>query len=213
MNAEISRTFVVKLILICIAALVLNYFVVRPKQAEANTLDTAHASKMTLVDQGEQEMQRHRQQIEESVTQMSQLRQEMIEDLQPAQSLQSHQLLQKYAQRSDLTLTRIEPIKSVFEQSPTEGAEQDIKIELTEYRIECRGTFNAVVSFITEVQQGKRQGIIKHFRMVPLDDASVRAIMQVKLIELVDFPAQLKDKPSESESSSQQRNPSRGVDS
>ncbi|MFG0245826.1 MAG: hypothetical protein ACF8MF_07250 [Phycisphaerales bacterium JB052] len=193
MMTDITRTFFTKLVLICVALLAVNYFLIKPKVLAAKETAVDLEAQVSYIEHGQQDIEAHHDELEQQIDQMRVVRDEMIRDLESEQTAQAHQILQRQAISQGLVVTRIEPLKSVIEKTTPADEEHATELDVKEFRLECRGAFHDVIAFVSEVQSGEHQGCITSFRMVPIDERNVRVSMQIRLIELITIPDQIRD--------------------
>ena len=193
MMTEITRSFLTKLTMVCVTLLAVNYFLVKPKVLAAKETAADLNAQLSYIEYGQQDIKDHHEDLEQQITKMRVVRDEMIRDLEKEQTAQAHQILQRQAINQGLVVTRIEPLKSVVKHTTPANTEHASEVDIREFRIEYRGAFHDVIAFISEVQSGKHQGCISNFRMVPTDERNVRVSMQIRLIELVTIPDQIRD--------------------
>ncbi len=193
MNADIKRTFMTGTLIACAGAAAISYFVVQPKVTTATEVRSELAREQEFIEKGEQEIASSSDRVDAMVAAMRDARDAMLGDLSNTDPTQSQQQLQRLANDRGLTVTRIEPVRSSFDEVKTGSPEQDARIEIKEYRVECRGAFNAVVAFIDDLQRGSGQPRVSSFRMVPADAERVRAVVSVEMLEMVDYPDSFKN--------------------
>lgn len=189
MTTAFIRAYFTKLTLIVVAMLTINHLAVRPKAHEMGEMMEEYRSQVEFIRAGQVQMKQNDQEIERFRQQVDSTRANILKDLGPDPSLFAHQRLQRYAKAHGLTVTRVEPMRSVIKQTNDDGVlTNPIAIDTKEFRMECHGAFHSVLALIAEIQGGPYNGQVTSFRMVPTNDDAVRVVMQVRLIELKQFP-------------------------
>jgi len=189
MTNTMTRSYFVKLALIIGALVVINHVSVRPQARAMSEKMDEYQSQIEFVRSGQLEMERANEQLGRFDELISETRQHVLRDLEPDPTLFAHQRLHRYASAHALTVTRVEPLRSVIKQSENAALLTDpIAIDTKEFRMECHGNFNAMLALIADIQRGPYHGQVTSFRMVPTDKDGVRAVMQVRLTELKQFP-------------------------
>ena len=212
MSNEVQRTFFIKLVAFSLGMGAVGHFFVGPKVIEAADLTTQLDDQISTIARGEKEIEQQAGQVAQAKESIQAVCDQILTDLQLDEKLQSHQLLQRTAVANGLTVTRVEPLQSLFNEVMTGEPKQLAKIEEKVFRIECQGNFAGVVAFIDELQRGPGRASVSSFRIVPSNDQAVNAMMNVKLIELIEAPEQLKT-AHQSDASSTERSSSQGDES
>lgn len=192
MNADIQRTFVGKLLVLGLITGSMSFFLVRPKSLAASELESQFQIQSESIALGERNLEQHADLVSRAIIDMRAARDAMLDDLALNDAEQSHQLLQRTAIENGLTVTRVEPLQSILDDVQTGSVDEKAAVEKKQFRLECNGTYSGVVDFIQEMQQGPRLAQIESFRMMPTSEQSVRAIMYINLLELVEYPQQLR---------------------
>lgn len=203
MSSEVQRKFFIKLFAFSLGMGAVGHFVVGPKVIEASERTYQLEVQSSTIAAGEIDIQRQAVEVAQAKESMRAVTDRMLEDLQIDSSIQSHQLLQRYAVSNGLTVTRVEPLQSTFSEVMTGFPEQRAKIEEKIFRIECQGSFAGIVAFIDELQDGPGRACLSSFRIMPSSEQSVSLMMTVKLIELVDVPGHIKQQADRAASAKQ----------
>lgn len=212
MNGDVKNTVLTRIVLVAAGAAAMSYFFVKPSSLTAAEMERVHDEQSEYIDLGEREMVKNIDQVEALVSNMRAARDAIVEDLTNDVPAQTHQQLQRLAVDRGLTVTRVEPTKSSIHEAKTGSPLQSFKVEEKEFRIECQGAFSGVVAFVDDIQRSPGQPRVSNFRMIPTDENRVRASVTINLIELIEFPEQMKSAfgPSNDRSSESQEDSSGG---
>ncbi|HCT44538.1 MAG TPA: hypothetical protein DF699_04950, partial [Phycisphaerales bacterium] len=97
MMTEITRSFLTKLTMVCVTLLAVNYFLVKPKVLAAKETAADLNAQLSYIEYGQQDIKDHHEDLEQQITKMRVVRDEMIRDLEKEQTAQAHQILQRQA--------------------------------------------------------------------------------------------------------------------
>ncbi len=190
MNQDTQRVFFVRLLVISLVGAVAWHFLVGAKLDREQELKRLFALQTEEISQGEQEIALHADQLADSIRRMQKTRDEMMVHLDMIDSSKVHKILQDAADRYHLTISRVEPMrKSVDKRVRESDQDQDpIELEISEFRVECAGSFDGLVKFISELSEGHHLATVNSFRIIPVSAESARMSIQVSVYQISNAP-------------------------
>ena len=190
MNQELQKQFVLKLFGVSLLAAGAWFYSVGPQSKKLQALNEKHLQQMNDVEHGEQMIQQYQSQVVDSVDQMSLIREKIFQQLDAKNEKNVHKALQDSAESFGLTVSRIEPLRTV-DVSNKESDDSKITLETKEFRVECSGPFDGVVRYIEDISTSQTIAKVDSFRVIPVSSDHVRVILQVSTYELVELPQSL----------------------
>ncbi|CAN0561598.1 unnamed protein product, partial [Laminaria digitata] len=169
----------------------LSFAVLRPNTLHAGDMQIRVANQTQRVQEGDQQIKEHADQVQVAIANMEQVRARFLNELVVEDATRSYQYLQRTALAHGLTVTRIEPMRTGSESLNSTDPLDQASITTREFRIECDGPLSGLLEFFSLLRSGEFQIEIGSFKMVPTSSDSVRASMQVKCVELVQYPDEL----------------------
>lgn len=188
MNQDIMKNFLVKLIAISAISAVIWHTLISPQVDKLKDLQEARSSQAHEIDQGEQTIALHADEMNETLKRMDTVRSEISTNLNVNQATNVHRYLQESANRRTLTVSRIEPLRSSSVKKSNPLTKQEIELETKEFRIECVGSYNATMNFFQDLSSGDNIAKVSSFRIIPVSEQDVRMIVQVSVYQLVKVP-------------------------
>lgn len=183
-----TRAFFTKLALIVAAMVAINHYAVRPKAHAMGEVMDEYRSQAEFLQTGLIAMEQSGHEIERFNEHIADIQAKMLRELQPDPTILAHQRLHRFASARDLTVTRVEPLRSTIKKSNDGGVlTNPIAIDTKDFKMECHGAFHSVLSLIADIQSGPHHAQVTSFRMVPISEEAVRVVMQVRLTELKAF--------------------------
>jgi hypothetical protein len=189
MSQEVLKAFVIKLLGVSLLTAIAWYMAVKPQTDRLNELRITNATQMIEITQGEEAIADLSDKVIASEGQLDKIREEILVQLDMDQGTNAHKRLQESAELHNLTVTRIEPLRSSIATHKGKSEDQaEIQLETKEFRIECVGPFGGIVGFLNDLSNGEQISKVDSFRIVPVSRAGARMIMQVSIFQFVDTP-------------------------
>ncbi len=186
MNQDIQRSFIVKLLVASLLGAVAWHTLVGSRLEKEQDIHQEYLTQTQAIALGEQTFERQEKAVTQSIEEMSRVRDELITQLGVNETSSVHKNLQAAAEIHNLTVSRIEPLsKRVSEQANNNSM---IKLETSEFRVECVGSFAGIVGFIKELSTGQNISTVNSFRVMPVSSYSARMILQVSMYQLIEVP-------------------------
>ena len=189
MNYDTQRSFFFRLGIVSLIGAISWHILVGAKLEREQELKRTFASQTEAILQGEQEIERHADQLETSIERMQKVRDEMITHLDMVQSSKVHQILQDAAESYDLTVSRVEPVRMQTNKRVRKSDQSEIELGISEFRIECEGSYGGLVGFISELSNGTHLAKVGSFRIIPISNDSARMNIQVSVYQFAEAPA------------------------
>ncbi len=189
MNQDTQRVFFIRLFIISIVGAVAWHFLVGAKLDREQELKRLFALQTEEISQGEQEIALHADQLADSIQRMQKTRDEMVVHLDMVDSSKVHKILQDAADRYHLTISRVEPMRKSVDKRVRESDQNPIELEISEFRVECAGSFDGLVKFISELSEGHHLATVNSFRIIPVSAESARMSIQVSVYQITNAPA------------------------
>jgi len=188
MNQDTQRSFFVRLIMVSLIGAFAWHFLVGAKLEREQELKRVFALETKEISQGEQQITLHADQLATSIERMQKTRNEMVAHLDMIDSSKVHKILQDAADRHHLTVSRVEPVRKSVDKRVRQTDQSQIELEVSEFRVECTGTFGGLVGFIGELSEGAYLAKVNSFRMIPVSSDSARMYVQVSVYQLTNAP-------------------------
>jgi len=186
MTDEMLKSFVLKLAGVSVVAAVIWMTAVAPEVKRLHEIKAAYASQSTEISEGETAMADQSGRIQASVDRMNEIRDELISELQTGSDITSHKHIQDTAERNNLTVSRIEPLRSSESTHVNEADQSKIRLLTKEFRVECAGSYDGLVGYINDLSNGSTIAKVNTFRIVPVSEEGARMILQVSTYQLLD---------------------------
>ncbi len=191
MSVEIQRNTLFMIIATSAAAGLLSFLVIQPNSLRADELEQTAALQSDQIRIGERQIQQDEHQVQAAISTMENVRTQFLEEFTAEDSTRSYQYLQRTALHHGLTVTRIEPMRTGTDAIDTGDPLERAILTTREFRIECVAPYSGLVEFFQVLRAGEYQAEIVSFKVVPASAENVRVSMQVKCVELSEFPAEL----------------------
>ncbi len=188
MNRDIQKSFLFRLGIASLIGAIAWHILVGAKLEREQELARALALQTKSIINGEQEIEQHADELSSSIDRMRRTREEMITHLDMLQSSKAHQILQNSAESHGLIVSRVEPIRMGTDRRIRKVDQSEIKLGISEYRLECSGSFGNLVGFIGALNNGKHLAQIDSFRIIPMSNHSARMSIQVSIYQLLEAP-------------------------
>lgn len=190
MNQDTQRSFIVKLLAASLFGAVAWHMLVGSRLQKEQDIHQERIAQVQAIALGEQAIEQHEETVTQSIKEMSRVRDELITQLGINETSSVHKNLQAAAEIHNLTVSRIEPLsKRVSEQANKQNDKLKIKLETSEFRVECTGSFAGIVGFIQELSTGSNISTVNSFRVIPVSSYSARMILQVSMYQLIEVPS------------------------
>ena len=188
MNQEIKKIFIIKLCGISLCMAVAWHMAVGPRVKRAQEINESFTVQTNEIEQGELAVGQYSKQLHAAIDQMSHVRDEIVAQLDVERKTDVHKLLQESAESFNLTVSRIEPLRTNIAEHIHQESKDEIRLETSEFRVECSGTYDGVVRLIESLSNSQNIAKVNSFRIIPVSNDDVRVIMQVAVYRLVEYP-------------------------
>ena len=188
MNQEILKYFVIKLVAISLVSAAVWHTLISPQVDKLKDLQSSSIAQAREIDQGEKTISAHAKEMNETLNRMDAVRDEISTNLNVNQATNIHRYLQESATQRNLTVSRIEPLRSSLTKKNNPLTKQEIELETKEFRVECVGSYDATINFFQDLSRGNNIAKVSSFRIIPVSEQDVRMIVQVSVYQLVKVP-------------------------
>lgn len=164
------------------------HMAVGPRVKHAQEINETFTFQTNEIEQGERDVGQYSKQLHVSIDQMSHVRDEIVAQLDVDRKTDIHKLLQESAESFNLTVSRIEPLRTNITEHINQESKDEIRLETNEFRVECSGTYDGVVRLIESMSNSQNIAKVNTFRIIPVSNDDVRVILQVAVYRLVEYP-------------------------
>lgn len=191
MSSAIYRTQFTRVVVAGLIMSAASFVLVSPRISEARSMSEKREQQLAYIEQGESHIADHQDGLRRVIDSTMRARDAMIKDLSADPDLKDQQLFQRLASTHELTLTRVEPMKSSPVSTDLGSPERVAEIDRKAFRIECRGAYSDLISYIEDLQSSPCRMRVTSFRLVPIGVQEVRCTLNVSMVELTGYPDML----------------------
>lgn len=191
MNRDIVQMVCTRTGVATVIAVAGSVVFLKPMMASASGAQAELEQRQEYIQHGEALMGGRSGGVESARVSTGVARDSFLAGLVPDAHLQDQQVIQRVASDHELTITRVEPTRESG--SSMQMGEESEGAELTEkeFRVECRGRYRDLVSFIHRVQHADQMMAVQSFRLLPSGPQEVRATITITMMQLGAVPDSL----------------------
>lgn len=188
MSTEITRSQLSRVLVAGGLVSAASFVLVTPRMSEAGEQVARQSRQLEYIEQGESHIANYQADLQKLIESTQQTRDAMLDDLSPHPELKDQQLFQRYASDHGITLTRVEPMKSSPVTLELGSPEYLADMQRKAFRLEMRGAYSDVISYIDQLQSSTCRMRVTSFRAVPSGEQDVRCTLNVSMVELSSYP-------------------------
>lgn len=188
MSLDIQRGFVFRLIAVSVIVSIAWMMIVGPRVHKVDEMNQVRHAQDQEIAAGEEAIGHYSSRLGVSMERMSRVRDHLVSQLDASQSSNTHKLLQDSAESHDLTVSRIEPMRTTLAKSISDIDQSEIHLETKEFRVECAGPYAGIVGYLEDLSSDSNMAKASTFRIIPVGKDNARMIVQVSIYQLIEIP-------------------------